>query len=105
MPRDIILDTLNEESNKRHLAALVNIDPHIETADKNNILSFITGPQPFDHLFAGVTGALTALTISRLLQFKKQTQILLSLAGFGAGVILSNHLLAQNHESSKSPKS
>lgn len=93
--RDTLLDTLNEASSKANLAALVSIDPHVNTAAKNNILSFITGPQPIDHLFAGVTGSLAALAISRFLQFKKETQILLSLAGFGAGVIISNHLLAQ----------
>lgn len=105
MPKDTILEALNQESNLRHLATLINLDPHVDKINKNNILSFITGPQPFDHLFAGAAGALAALTISRLLQCKKETQILLSLAGFGAGVIISNHLLDKNkYESPITPE-
>ena len=104
MVQDNILAALNDATSKQHLASLVNLDPHIDDSSKNNILSFITGPKPLDHLFAGAAGALAALTISRLLQFKKETQILLSLAGFGAGVIISNHLLTQ-HEPPKHIKS
>lgn len=102
---DPVLAALNEESNRQHLASLVEHDPHVDDHDRDRILGIIANPHPLDHLFAGATGALAALAISRLLQCKKQTQILLSLAGFGAGVIISNSLLTPHHQHGSSPNS
>lgn len=87
------LSAINESVNKTKLANLIKLDPNIDEQTKTHILSFITGPHQIDHLFAGTAGALVAFNISRLLAMKKETQILLSLAGFGAGVIISNHLI------------
>jgi len=95
------LQILNEATNRQHLSTLVALDPHVDDHARNHILSIIDNPHPLENLFIGSTGALTALAISRFLQFKKETQILLSLAGFGAGVIISNSLL-NNHGPSKS---
>jgi len=84
---------LNSTVDKLKLAKLVLLDPHVEKETKENILSFLNGPDPVGHLLAGSAGALVAANISQFLNMKKETQILLSLAGFGAGVIISNYIV------------
>jgi hypothetical protein len=86
------LELLNNEANKQKLAQLIQIDPHVDKTTKDHYLSFLTGPHQFDHLFMGAVGALVAANLVRFLNLQKETQILLSLAGFGAGVIISTHL-------------
>ena len=91
---DILSSNVDYKStlDKLKLAKLVLLDPHVDKEEKEDILSFLNGPDPVGHLLAGTTGALIAANLSHLLGMKKETQILLSLAGFGAGVIISNHI-------------
>ena len=86
------LKLLNDPDNRKGLVQLINIDPHIDKKDRDTYLSFLTGPHQLDHLLIGTTGALIAANLVKLLNLKRETQILLSLAGFGAGVIISTHL-------------
>lgn len=77
---------------REKLKAMVGIDPHVDESYRKKILSFLDGPDPVGHLAAGLAGTALTYTISRFFDLKPETQLLLSLAGFGAGVMIASSI-------------
>lgn len=85
-------NSLIDDSALDKIKKLVNIDPHTEESLKTKLLGFIDGPDPIGHLFAGTAGSLAAYTVSKFLKMKPETQLLMSIAGFGVGELLASSI-------------
>jgi hypothetical protein len=68
-------------------------DPHVNPNEKESVLSFLNGPDPFGHLVAGGIGAGVANTITSFMKLNDTTKALITVAGFGLGSVLANTLV------------
>ena len=78
---------------------LVAHDHGLELRKKNSLLTVLDSPEWVDHLLVGAAGAAISKAASSYLGMSKPAQTLMSLAGFGLGNIIYNHLHENKHTS------
>jgi hypothetical protein len=83
-------NVLDEHANI--LTKLVKNDHGLDTHQKKQLTTILNTPEYVDHILAGLTGRLLAQTIFHYNNLPRPAQTLLSLAGYGIGNIIYNHL-------------
>lgn len=66
---------------------------------KNSLLNVLNNPEWVDHLVVGAAGAAISKAVASYAEMSKPAQTLMSLAGFGVGNIIYNHLHERKHTS------
>lgn len=84
--------TLSKED-KSVIINSISIDPHLSSEDRKRLIASITNEDSSYHsLLNGALGAGIGYAIARFLKLSKNTQIVVTLAGFGIGkYLLDNH--------------
>ena len=79
------------------LMRLIKQDKGLPEHKKKSILEMLASPEAFDHLLAGAAGFAIARAVSKYSELSAPARTLLSLAGFGLGNIMYNHLNQRKH--------
>jgi hypothetical protein len=77
--------------NPEKLRDAVKRDQGLSSVQRNQTLSWLEDPSFLQELRSGAAGGAFALLSSRFLNMKPQTQLLLSIAGFGIGKMIHDH--------------
>ena len=79
------------------LLTLLKQDKNLPEHKKKSLLAALSSPEAMDHLLAGLAGAALARAAANYAKLSKPARTLLSLAGFGLGNIMYNHLNERKH--------
>jgi hypothetical protein len=81
------------------LIRLIKQDNGIPEHKKKSLLEMLNSPEAFDHLMAGAAGMIIARAAANYSKLSSPAKTLLSLAGFGLGNIIYNHVSQRKHTS------
>lgn len=87
--------------NPTQIAGLIQADPSLNVDQKTKVLGAIREPSFFDTAMHGAAGASLIYILTKFLGLGKQSQILLTLMGFGIGVLLLDYIEKGKVDSSK----
>lgn len=88
-----------EPAHPSTILKLLKQDSSLPVHKKNSLFTILNSPEAVDHILAGVAGMAIAKAAGRYASLSKPARTLLSLAGFGLGNIMYNHLHERKHTS------
>ena len=85
------------EATPSTILRLVEQDHSLNKPKKQSLLTMLNSPEAFDHVLAGAAGMVITRAAAKYADLSKPARTLLSLAGFGIGNIIYNHLNERKH--------
>lgn len=85
-------------TDKQTLVSLVNKDSGLHPDEKQMLIQKLETPEVYNQLVNGPAGAAIGFAVSKFLGLSKQSQVLLSIAGFGIGNYLKSHMSSEENK-------
>lgn len=79
------------------ILTLLKQDKNLPEHKKKSLFEMLNSPEAVDHLLVGVAGMAIARSAAHYAKLSKPARTLLTLAGFGLGNIMYNHLTERKH--------
>jgi hypothetical protein len=86
-----------EPAHPSTILTLLKQDKTMPEHKKKSLFAMLNSPEAVDHVLAGVAGMAIARSAAHYAKLSKPARTLLSLAGFGLGNIMYNHLNERKH--------
>ena len=92
-------DYSSELAKPSSILKLIKQDSVLPEHKKNSIFTILNSPEAIDHVLVGAAGMAVARAAAHYAELSKPARTLVSLAGFGLGNIMYNHLHERKHTS------
>lgn len=86
-----------EPAHPSTILTLLKQDKHLPEHKKKSLFEVLNSPEAVDHVLVGAVGMALARSAAHYAKLSKPARTLLSLAGFGLGNIMYNHLTERKH--------
>jgi hypothetical protein len=86
-----------EPARSSTILKLLKQDKNLPEHKKKSLFEMLNSPEAVDHILVGVAGMAIARSAAHYAKLSKPARTLLTLAGFGLGNIVYNHLNERKH--------